>query len=157
MFEQIFVQLRNFFCRVAKIINWYLNDSFHRFFSKQFVFASYLVFIQETNEVKTLIIFFLSYKIINVSSSIVIILCLIRINNAIFTILFAYAIILFWDIIERNVRCFRKVIAIKVNELCTFSSINAQLFKRNAYKIIVETNFNSRYNNCFSIFESNNF
>ena len=75
----------------------------------------------------------------------------------ILAILFAYAIKIFRDIIERNACCFRKIIAIKVNKLYIFLSINIQLFKRNAYEIIVETNFNLRYVNCFSIFKSINF
>jgi len=60
----------------------------------------------------------------NVFSLVIIIFCLIRINNVIFAIFFAYAIKVFRNIIKRNVRYFQKVIAIKIDELCIFLSIN---------------------------------
>jgi len=48
--------------------------------------------------------------------------------------------------IERHARCFRKIIAIKIDKLCLFLRVNIEQFKRNAYKIVIKTNFNLRYN-----------
>ncbi len=68
--------------------------------------------------------FFFFYLIINIFSLVIIIFCLIRINNIILAIFIAYAINFFRNIIEQNMRCFRKVIAIKVDKLYIFSNVN---------------------------------
>jgi len=68
--------------------------------------------------------FFFFYLIINIFSIVIIIFCLIRINNIILAIFIAYAIKFFRNIIEQNMRCFRKVIAIKVDKLYIFSNVN---------------------------------
>ncbi len=59
--------------------------------------------------------------------------------------------------IEQHMRCFWKVVAIKINELYLFLRVNIEQFKRNAYKIIIKTNFNLKYNVRFLIFKSINF